>query len=229
MNLLSFKKISSYYFPTLVEKSHSYGIYNNIISFFNSIAVANNDNEILTIAENFSKFEQMLHNDEKEQYEEPLKSVKQVLNLSVALIKEPLEVAFNLDTKIDILIKQQDIHIPKYALQCAILSIIGIIINPNISENIKQKHFAIQQKYLNLAIQTNWDDRNSVNYWYALHYYIKGSHKNSVFFINSLLKEVNKYEKDLMIDKSMAPWLRDKIPKEFHDFVYEQYHDWLKK
>lgn len=229
MKQLLFKKISDIHFPSLVYKARQYSIYSAIFTFFNDIALASNDKDILRISSEYQKFTNYLLTKEKLVYEEALKSLQQTVNLSVALIEKPLEVAVNLDKKIDFLIKQNDSNVPKYALHCALLSLIGILSNPYLDKESLKEHFIIQQKNLNIAIQSNWEDKNSVNYWYALHYYLRNNEKNTLFFINSLLKNITNEEKELIIDQTQSPWLKKKIPIDFHNFILNEYLNWQKK
>lgn len=229
MNQLLFKKISEMHFPSLVHNARQYAIYSAIITFFNDIALANNDKEILKISQQYHKFTDYLLTKEKILYDDALKTLQQTVNLSVALIENPLEVAINLDKKIDFLIKQKDINVPKYALHCALLSLIGILSNAHLDKEDLKEHFILQQKNLNIAIQSNWEDKNSVNYWYALHYYLRNNEKNTLFFIGSLLKTLTNEEKELMIDQGQSPWLKKKIPIDFHNFILNQYMKWDKR
>lgn len=237
MNNIFFKKLSHYYFPQLAENARKYFIFNNIVSVFNQIAKAKNDEEISEIAKNYYGFEQSLSPEEGVEFSLALNIVSDAVKLSEALISDPLYYSHKLNDLIEDLLvqkkqgnynKELNTQIAKYSMQSACASIIGVL-NQKLPDEDFNKELLYQQDNLKRVIQSDLEDKNTGNYWYALHSYIKGNKKNTSFFIKTLLLSPQTHDIEMMVDQSMSPWLREKIPATFHNQVEFEYSKWLNR
>jgi hypothetical protein len=224
MNKALFKNISYPFFPFIAQKERTYFVYNNIILYFHNIVTAKNDADIEKLYDNYQNFVSTLTQEEEQEFADSLQAVKELMYFSMSLVENPLKYANDLNKKINT--NTDNINLPKMCLQCACASIIATCSN-TLSELEKNQQFIIQQDRLNIAIQNNWEAKNTVNYWYALHFYLQNNMKNTMFFIKNLLQNPSPYDIELMLDKQASPWLKNKIPEGFHEFVLKQYQEWL--
>lgn len=232
-----FKKLAYKLFPEIEKLNKHSSNFSQIVLLFSQIEIAKNDEEVAKIYHQFNLFSQSLPEEEKQQVNKALESVKMVLDYAYCLITNPKEGAIALDIKIDETIKEETENhttcrknllpeIANYSFQSATLSMIAMI-EKKLSVEEEKEHLLLQQNRLNIALQTEWHYKHQINYWYALHCFLKNNTENTNFFLKKLFQTTEPLQlHDLrwLIDNN-DNWLRNKIPNEFNQIVQEKYRE----
>lgn len=227
MKKKKFIKIAQYFLPELIEQLRKNEITKQLVNIFHEINVIKSDNEVKELNNIYESIIVQLNESDYIYFHLLLQSVKDLILFTNALIDSPIKYANELNMKLKKSHEGVDDNtFPQLSFQCACASIIGLLTVTLTSEE-KENQLILQQKRLNIALQNEWHDKNAVNYWYALHFYIKGNESNVNFFINNLLIKSNQSDRDLIIDDKMFPWIKNKIPLKFKEKLKLEYENWV--
>ena len=89
----------------------------------------------------------------------------------------------------------------------------------------KNELLILQKERLNVALQNSPDLKQEINYWYALHCFLKNEKENARFFLKKTIKNKKQIENISWLLDDSKNWLKNKLPSDFLSFVkniYEQ-------
>lgn len=236
MKVKNLKNLSYICFPELMEKFRAKEIFNNINGMFHDLVMAKTEEQFLHIA----KKVHILNNDEwiEKYYPNAIRELNNVVSLGEAIIFNPKDYALLLDKELDDLFEEiskvKDINEQNdlrglfvlNSFNCACVSLFAILL-PGLSEEEKEKQFLIQQTRLNIVLQNDIKKENEANYWYSLHWFIKGNKNNAAFYLKKMITQKTKMA--ILTEEENMLWMKNKLPKEFLEFVQEQYNNLSKK
>lgn len=236
MNVKNLKNLSYVFFPELMEKFKVKEIFNKIDIMFHDLVMAKTEEEFLSIA----KQVHILNKQEwiGKYYPNAIRELNNVVSLGEAIIFNPKEYALLLDKELNVLfeeiskiknIQQQNDLRGLFVLNsfnCACVSLFATLL-PNLTEEEKAEQFLIQQTRLNIVLQNDIQKENEANYWYSLHWFIKGNKNNAAFYLKKMINQKTKMA--ILTEEENMLWIKNKLPKDFLSFVIEQYNNLSKK
>jgi hypothetical protein len=226
MSYLFFKNVAKKNFPILTGIENDFSVYDNITELFHKIVIATNDDEVLSLIKKYKKYKFKSKSKNNELFLTAFEACDSLITIGEAILKDANNYAKKLNLKTE---KQENQllkirnsqekfflqkEIIKNSLNCACVSLFAILKN-DLTDNEKNIHFAIQQNRLNVAIQNDFG--NQVNYWYSLHWFLRGNVKNATFYLNNLLN--GETDKDILLDKNYLIWIKNKLPNDFINFI----------
>lgn len=230
MDVRNLKNLSYTFFPELTENFKAKEAFNKIDLIFHKLVMSETEEKFLKIAKEVHKISRNKTN--KKYYPNALRELNNVVALGEAIIFNPKDYALLLDQELNKLFveiskvinhEEQTQLVNLLVLNsfnCACVSLFAIIEN-NLNEEEKQKQFLIQQTRLNLVIQNDIKKENEANYWYSLHWFLKGNKNNAAFYLKKMV--MHKTKMAILTEDDNMLWMKNKLPKEFLSFVKEEY------
>lgn len=236
MDVKNLKNLSYTFFPELTEKFKAKELFNKIDIMFHELVMSGTEEEFLKVAKEVHKLNQDKSNEKY--YPNALRELNNVVSLGEAIIFNPKDYALLLDEELNKLFleisKIKDLEEQKElrnllvlnSFNCACVSLFATL-QLDIKEEEKQQQFAIQQTRLNIVIQNDIKKENEANYWYSLHWFIKGNKNNAAFYLKKMINQKTKMA--ILTEEENMLWIKNKLPKEFLSFVQEEYANIAKK
>lgn len=230
MDVKNLKNLSYTFFPELTEKLKVKEIFNKIDVLFHDLVMSKTEDEFLKNAKEVHKLNR--NKSIKTYYPNAIRELNNVVSLGEAIILNPKDYALLLDKELDILfleiskiknIEEQTELRSLFVLNsfnCACVSLFATLL-PNLTEEEKQRQFSIQQTRLNIVLQNDIKKENEANYWYSLHWFIKGNKNNASFYLRKMINQKTKMA--ILTEEENMLWIKNKLPKEFLFFVKEEY------
>lgn len=227
MNINKFINISSSFFPELIKISKLREVASQIELIFHNMVIAKTEDKFLKIAKKAKKLKEYIF-----YYPNAIKQLNNVASLGEAIILNPNEYSLLMDKELEILftevsqiknIEEQNELRKLFVLNnfnCACVSIFAVL-NKDLNTKQIENQLSIQQKRLNIVIQSELNEDNDINYWYCLHWFIKGNKKNAIFFLKKMLK--TQQEPLMLVDDNHMLWIKNKLPQEFLVFIKNEY------
>lgn len=232
MDVKNLKTLSYTFFPELTEKLKIKEIFNKIDVLFHDLVMSKSEDEFLTIAKKVHKLN--LNQSINQYYPNAIRELNNVVSLGEAIIFNPKDYALLLDKELDILFieisKVKNVEEQKElrrlfvlnSFNCACVSLFATLL-PDLTEEEKQKQFAIQQTRLNIVLQNDIKKENEANYWYSLHWFIRGNKNNASFYLKKMINQKTKMA--ILTEEDNMLWVKNKLPKEFLTFVKKEYNN----
>lgn len=235
MDVKNLKNLSYSFFPDLTEKFKAKEIFNKIDLLFHDLVMSKTEEDFLKIAKEVHRLKQDKINEKY--YPNALRELNNVVSLGEAIIFNPKDYALLLDKELNILFEEiskvKDLQEQKElrrllvlnSFNCACVSLFASL--TELTEEEKQKQFIIQQTRLNIVIQNDIKKENEANYWYSLHWFIKGNKNNAAFYLKKMINQKTKMA--ILTEEENMLWIKNKLPKEFLTFVQEEYSNIARK
>lgn len=231
MKFKNIKNLANNFFPDLIKQSKVYGLYSKIDLLFHDLVMAETEQEFLKIAQEVHK----VNNEEtvKEYYPNALRELNNLVALGEAIILNPKDYAIILNeelnkiseeiAKITDLEEQNELRklLVFNSFNCACVSIFATL--NNLSEKEKEEQYNIQQSRLNIVLQNDIKKENEANYWYSLHWFIRGNKNNATFYLKKMINQ--KVKLAILTEQDNMLWIKNKLPKDFLEFVQVEYQN----
>lgn len=231
MKFKNIKNLANNFFPDLIKQSKVYGLYSKIDLLFHDLVMAETEQEFLKIAQEVHK----VNNEEtvKEYYPNALRELNNLVALGEAIILNPKDYAIILNeelnkiseeiAKITDLEEQNELRklLVFNSFNCACVSIFATL--NNLSEKEKEEQYNIQQSRLNIVLQNDIKKENEANYWYSLHWFIRGNKNNATFYLKKMINQKAKLA--ILTEEDNMLWIKNKLPKDFLEFVQVEYQN----
>lgn len=229
MKFKNIKNLANNFFPDLIRQSKAYGFYSKIDLLFHDLVMSETEQDFLKIAQEVHKV-----NNEgvvKEYYPNALRELNNLVALGEAIILNPKDYAIMLDkelnkiseeiAKVQNLNEQNELRklLVFNSFNCACVSIFATL--SDLSEKEKEEQYNIQQSRLNIVLQNDIKKENEANYWYSLHWYIRGNKNNSTFYLKKMINQKAKLA--ILTEQDNMLWIKNKLPKDFLEFVQTEY------
>lgn len=236
MDVKNLKNLSYTFFPELTEKFKAKESFNKIDLMFHDLVMSKTENEFLKTAKDVHKLNQDKANEKY--YPNAMRELNNVVSLGEAIILNPKDYALLLDEELNKLFfeiskitnPQEQKELRKLlvlnSFNCACVSLFATL-QEDLNEEDKQKQFLIQQTRLNIVIQNDIKKENEANYWYSLHWFIKGNKNNASFYLKKMIS--HKTNMAILTEDDNMLWIKNKLPKEFLSFIKEEYANIVKK
>lgn len=235
MKFKNIKNLATNFFPDLIRQSKLYGFYSKIDLLFHDLVMSETEQDFLKIAQEVHK----VNNEEviREYYPNALRELNNLVALGEAIILNPKDYAIMLDkelnkiseeiAKIKSLEEQNELRklLVFNSFNCACVSIFATLTDLNESE--KEVQYNIQQSRLNIVIQNDIKKENEANYWYSLHWFIRGNKNNASFYLKKMINQKSKLA--ILTEEDNMLWIKNKLPKEFLEFVQTEYQNIAKR
>ena len=236
MKFKHLKNLAYDFFPSLSEHVEANSLFNQIDLLFHNLVTAKNENVFLEISKNVNKLN---NNPSAEKiYPNAMKELNNLVSLGKAIILNPKEYALLLDeelesvsleiAKIENSVEQRELRhlFVLNCFNCACVSLFATL-DDNLSEDEKQKQYLIQQTKLNIVLQNDIQKDNEANYWYSLHWFIRGNKNNATFYLKKMISQKSRLS--LLTEDENMLWIKNKLPTEFLLFVKEESENVLNK
>lgn len=236
MNIKNLKNLSYTFFPELTENFKAKESFNKIDLMFHDLVMSKTEIEFLRMIKEVNKLNQDKLNEKY--YPNAMRELNNVVSLGEAIIFNPKDYALLLDKELNDLFIEisqvSDLESQKVlrgllvlnSFNCACVSLFATI-KEDLTKDEKDKQFLIQQTRLNIVIQNDIKKENEANYWYSLHWFLRGNTNNASFYLKKMINQ--KTNMAILTDEDNMLWIKNKLPKEFLSFVKEQYTNIEKK
>lgn len=231
MNVKNLKNLSYNFFPELMEKLLGKKLFNKIDMLFHNLVMSKTEEEFL---KNAKKVHRLNKNKSiKKYYPNAIRELNNVVSLGEAIIFNPKEYALLLDKELDVLfsdiskikqINEQNELRNLFVLNsfnCACVSLFAIL-KGDLTEEEKEIQFTIQKTRLNIVLQNDIKKENEANYWYSLHWFMKGNKNNALFYLKKMIHQ--KTRMAILTEEDNMLWMKNKLPEDFILFVKEEYN-----
>lgn len=230
MNVKNFKKLPYKFFPELTESFKAKDSFNKINLMFHNLVMSKNENSFLKNSKSVNKLNQ--DKVSKKYYPNAIRELNNVVSLGEAIIFNPKDYALLMDYELDNLFveigkvtnyeEQKKLRklLVLNSFNCACVSLFATL-KKDLTEEETQKQYLIQKTRLNIVIQNDINKENEANYWYSLHWYIKGNKNNASFYLKKMINQ--KTNMAILTEDESMLWIKNKLPQEFLSFIKEEY------
>ena len=208
-----------------------------------SLDMAQDSNELRHYHTSFNHFIETLSEHELEVCRKTILTVSEALKVAQCLDTTPASFSMDLDQALNQLEKPESMKtlhseaekkelMENIVCPNSLYSAMGSLIyqaTHKLTDKEKQEHAIIQQTRLNVALNHEWEDQNSVNYWYALHYFLKEDKDNTRFFIRKCLENASLRDLEMIAEPSHKVWIKKQLPSEFHEINLHEYKAFLER